>query len=158
MGLVHEFPLSDSGDVVVRILSDVNGSWGGTCGASLWAASTAAFPWIIATEERRCLFKDCAVLELGAGLGLFGIALSKAGAARATLTDLPLQLPLLQHNISSNLDRRSGCTVEARALEWGTPLPAWAASQRWDLIVGLRSPRNRCARPEAGCREVSLSA
>ena len=147
MGLVHEFPLSDSGDVVVRILSDVNGSWGGTCGASLWAASTAAFPWIIATEERRCLFKDCAVLELGAGLGLFGIALSKAGAARATLTDLPLQLPLLQHNISSNLDRRSGCTVEARALEWGTPLPAWAASQRWDLIVGLRSPRNRSARP-----------
>jgi len=149
MGLVHEFPLSDSGDVVVRILSDVNGSWGGTCGASLWAASTAAFPWIIATEERRCLFKDCAVLELGAGLGLFGIALSKAGAARATLTDLPLQLPLLQHNISSNLDRRSGCTVEARALEWGTPLPAWAASQRWDLIVGLRSPRAD-ARPSRG--------
>jgi predicted nicotinamide N-methyase len=69
----------------VTILSDVGAQFGGTCGSSLWAGSTALVAWLGEQPQHSqysYLFAGRAVLELGAGLGLVGLALDKMGAAR----------------------------------------------------------------------------
>ena len=86
-----------------------------------------------ATEERQRFFLGRSVLELGSGLGLLGIGLSKLGASRVMLTDLPAQMPLLTRNLRENAD---DCDrLQVCVLEWGT-CPEELARQRWDLIVG----------------------
>jgi len=121
--------------VVVKVLSDIRGSWGGTCGAALWAASTVALPWLAATEDRQRMYMGRSVIELGAGLGLLGIGLSKLGASRVMLTDLPAQMPLLTRNLRENSVSPDHGRLQARILEWGT-CPEELALQGWDLIVG----------------------
>lgn len=116
----------------VRVLSDRAGSWGGTCGSVLWAASGAALPWL---ADRRALFEGCSVLELGAGLGLLGLGMAKLGARQVMLTDVPAQMPLLLCNAQANSEGPHERRVKTCALEWGK-LPTALGAQNWDLVVG----------------------
>jgi predicted nicotinamide N-methyase len=50
------------------------------------------------------------VLELGAGIGLVGLALAHAGAS-VICTDLPQVIPVLQHNIQDACTKVRGCVV-----------------------------------------------
>eukprot|EP01134_Creolimax_fragrantissima_P000603 CFRG0603T1 len=65
-------------------------------------------------------FAEKRVLELGAGVGLLGIALSRAGA-KVTCTDLHLVLPLLQSNVTRNQEENveNTGTCKVTALAWG---------------------------------------
>jgi predicted nicotinamide N-methyase len=119
----------------VTVLSDVSGAYGGTCGSSLWAASTSLIEWLTREEQRqhRRLFEGRNVIELGAGLGFAGLALARLGARRVLLTDLPRQLPLLGRNLAANLPACSH--VSTAALQWGSPLPASCREVSWDLVV-----------------------
>ncbi|KAK3336943.1 putative methyltransferase-domain-containing protein [Cercophora scortea] len=62
-----------------------------------------------------------AVLELGSGTGLLGLAAACVWQADVTLTDLPSIMPNLAHNAELNRETVEGCggRVEAAALTWG---------------------------------------
>lgn len=63
-----------------------------------------------------------AILELGGGVGLTGIKLATELPTNVILTDLPLAIPLLNHNIKLNehnfIEKEKG--VSAAILGWGT--------------------------------------
>jgi predicted nicotinamide N-methyase len=130
--------------VVLRMLSDRSGSWGGGCGSSVWAAAPVLCKWLLrndrqCTHRALCSVKGKAILELGAGIGMVGMVCAQSGAREVLLTDLPRQLPLLRRNITENFGHRLR-NVECSALLWGAeaPLPRPDPSGGrvgWDLIV-----------------------
>eukprot|EP00962_Isochrysis_galbana_P030485 scaffold9895_cov120-Isochrysis_galbana.AAC.2 len=119
----------------VAVWSDSSGAYGGTCGSTLWAASTSLVEWLSRDEQRhhRRLFEGRSVIELGSGLGFAGLALALLGARRVLLTDLPRQQPLLERNLAANLPECSHASTAA--LQWGSPLPAPWYGVSWDLVV-----------------------
>ena len=74
-------------------------------------------------------------MELGAGVGLAGLAAALVAApdAEVALTDLPENLGLLRQNVDAN---GLGGRVRVDALDWTAPLPAAFASAPWDLVLG----------------------
>jgi len=72
-------------------------------------------------------FRDKRTIELGAGVGLAGIAMSRLGA-NVLLTDLASVVPLLEKNVSAN------CTGNVAAYCWGDD--ASALSPPFDYIIG----------------------
>jgi len=129
----HVLPVGAGRHVTIK--SDLAGSWGGTCGANLWASSTSLVAWLSAEEQRqyRTLYEGRSVLELGAGLGLTGLALDQMGARRVLLTDVAEQIPLLQHNVEANVPLRG--SVSTAALRWGEALPPSCQDSDYDLVV-----------------------
>jgi predicted nicotinamide N-methyase len=75
------------------------------------------------------------VLELGAGVGLVGLAAAVLGSPHVVLTDMRNIVPLLQHNAALNAAACSGATVVCRDLDWtDDPLPDLGGNG-FDLIV-----------------------
>jgi hypothetical protein len=81
------------------------------------------------------------ILELGAGTGLLGLAAACLfPGASVVLTDLPLIVPNLAHNVSLNRAtveaRGGGGTADAAALTWGGAVDArFAAGERYRLVI-----------------------
>jgi len=71
------------------------------------------------------LGEAAAMLELGSGCGMAGIALAVLLKASAlVLTDLEVAIPVLKRNIQSNMDtlRQAGCNLaEAKVCDWKNP-------------------------------------
>jgi predicted nicotinamide N-methyase len=65
------------------------------------------------------------VLELGAGTGVTGLALTAGLSAHVTITDTPALLPLMSTNIHHNTDALKGSagTCRAASLMWGAGEP-----------------------------------
>lgn len=107
---------------------------------SLLVASTAHCVWPAAYSLAVSLHapipavdvRGCAVIELGAGCGLPGLAAWRAGAESVCLTELPENLPRLQRLVDHN--GASGA-VRVEALDWTRPLPEPIASRRWDVVL-----------------------
>jgi len=76
------------------------------------------------------------ILELGAGTGLLGIALAKAGAS-VMLTDMKSLLPLLQENVhlnefdNSNRDK----SIRVQELFWGSTMDPSLIETPFDYII-----------------------
>lgn len=80
------------------------------------------------------------VLELGAGVGLTGLALAAAGAD-VVVTDMDRAMPVLRENAHRNADlvARRGGRIQPAALDWHWDAERQHASLPWpraDLVVG----------------------
>ncbi|PKA53073.1 hypothetical protein AXF42_Ash018981 [Apostasia shenzhenica] len=86
----------------------LTGSW-------LWDSALHLAEWMAATRPGE--ISGSAVLELGAGAGLPGLAAAALGSRRVVLTDTAPMLPMLRRNVEANglADR-----VEVRELRWGS--------------------------------------
>lgn len=71
-------------------------------GGELWASSVVLLKYLESQVPSPSL-RDVRVLEIGAGLGLVGIAMALEGA-HVTATDLPAVMPALIRNAKANFD------------------------------------------------------
>jgi len=90
-------------------------------GACLWDGAILLAAFLAAQPDYRFVGAKC--IELGAGVGLVGIALAKMGAF-VTLTDIDKVLPLLEDNLRANgIPERAmaggGGWAAVEPLEWG---------------------------------------
>lgn len=101
-------------------------------GGVLWTGALVLSAWLVA--HRDATVKGRRVLELGAGVGLVGLAVARAGAAETVLTDCNLELV---EGLASAI-RRHGLSAEASAaaLDWFDPEPDLGPSAAFDVIVG----------------------
>lgn len=96
--------------------------------AALWDGALVLAAYLAAQPRYRYLGMRC--VELGAGVGLVGLALAAMGA-RVTITDIDKVLPLMRDNLAANgFDPARGPQegagwAEAGELEWGAP--GWMA-------------------------------
>ena len=72
------------------------------------------------------------VIELGAGLGVPGLAAWTLGATEVLLTDLPENLPRLEASVARNGAQGA---VRVAPLDWLAPLPPQLVRTRWDVVV-----------------------
>ena len=112
--------------------------WACGAGAVVWEAAEATLAYLESAFAPTGL-QGKAVVELGAGTGVVGLACAAMGA-RVTLTDLETALPLLRANAEQNyaatrahpnITRRLE-PIEIKALPWGEPLPD---GLRADLVI-----------------------
>ncbi|DBA83657.1 TPA: hypothetical protein ACH3X1_006213 [Trebouxia sp. C0004] len=115
-------------------------------GACLWDGAFVLTAYIAAQPVDTYAGKRC--IELGAGVGLVGLALARLGA-QVTLTDKPILLGLLRGNVAKNwLGERPppGSSPESRrgkadvaALEWGSKgyeaTISQLATAKFDFVV-----------------------
>eukprot|EP01051_Picozoa_sp_SAG22_P000249 SAG22_NODE_5_length_41775_cov_111.520971_12_plen_387_part_00 len=103
------------GGAAVTILADPAGCLGyandsescagrsGIGGNMLWGGARLLTAHLMGRPDiRAAIAGGAAVVEVGGGLGLVGMAAAKLGARSVTITDLPEVLPLLRHNIAAN--------------------------------------------------------
>jgi len=109
----------------------------GELGATVWDAAIVLCKYFENIEDFPVgFFKNKKVIELGAGTGLVGLALSRLGS-NVTLTDQKQMLPLLQHNAKlNNLDTK----VNVEEFNWGEQpaqlTPPYDIVLLSDLIAG----------------------
>lgn len=67
----------------------------------IWPGAHALMDWLESNKENWC-DSDCHCVEIGAGVGLVGLACAGFGASRVTLTDLPQELGALERSRDTN--------------------------------------------------------
>lgn len=95
---------------------------GAALGSILWQSAVSLCHYI---NQNRSLFENKRVIELGSGLGLPSILVSRV-AEYCVATEKPEMIPLLTENIHINQTGR----IEARELEWGNSIG------KFDIILG----------------------
>ncbi|XP_048319505.2 uncharacterized protein LOC125418865 [Ziziphus jujuba] len=88
----------------------LTGSW-------IWDSALVLTEWMAEQAQLDFTFQDKTVIELGAGVGLPGLAAALLGAKRVVLTDIETLLPGLVRNVEAN---GFGDRVEVRELVWGS--------------------------------------
>jgi len=92
------------------------------------ASNLSALPSLKKTLSQ----KDLNILELGAGCGIVGIALSTTlRNPQILLTDLPEAVEILTHNLALLTSSRPTHQV----LDWSEPLSPNVQSTKWDVVV-----------------------
>jgi predicted nicotinamide N-methyase len=107
-------------------------------GSRVWDSSVPLARWLYAHPSR---VRGRHVLELGAGVGLPGLASIIAGASRVRLTDNePNLLANLRHNAQAAVAgraREDAPVVEVEALDWsGAPEALRSAHGAFDVVLG----------------------
>ncbi len=96
--------------------------------AELWPSALELAQWVGADADMR----GKAVLEVGCGLGLAGIAAAKAGA-NVTMTDYEEEaLMFAEVNVTANLSPEERARVALRHLDWRTP----PSGEQYELVIG----------------------
>ena len=121
--------------------------------AMAWPAGLHLAKCISSPNFQKFLTNKRAVVELGSGLGLVGLAFittaslisshrkSDAKKIKTVLTDFPSSLPLIEHNISWNKDRLSSSSatvyenIKVEPLIWGDSSCWCSLSGKTDLIL-----------------------
>jgi predicted nicotinamide N-methyase len=91
-------------------------------GLKTWASSyLLAKRLVILKDSLPSLRPDDAILELGAGTGLVGIAAAAIIGRKVILTDLPSIVSNLERNVRANVAALAGAEVETAVLDWSEP-------------------------------------
>jgi predicted nicotinamide N-methyase len=93
-------------------------------GLKTWASSYLLAKRLIAIQDSiPKLGPDAAILELGAGTGLVGLAAAAVFKAQIVLTDLPEIVPNLERNAETNssIVKTHGGNVDVSILDWNKP-------------------------------------
>jgi predicted nicotinamide N-methyase len=93
-------------------------------GLKTWASSYLLAKQLCSLQQRiPDLAPNAAILELGAGTGLVGMAAALVFKRHTILTDLPEIVPNLEQNARSNSEVISSCggSVSAAVLDWTRP-------------------------------------
>ena len=121
----------------LTLLEDPTGSLAGGNGATLWDSSLALTNFLAYHYENTDLSRKN-VLELGAGVGLVGMALASMGA-NVVVTERDIALPLLRKNVDRNV-KVTGGRVEVAELSWGGDSMQRLIEARkgvpFDIVVG----------------------
>lgn len=103
----------------------------GATGLTLWDGAILLAKWL---ERRPGGVRGRRVVELGAGLGLLGVAVSllpEPDAPRSiTLTDLPYALPGCRATVAANRHGRA-VDVDVQELDWFDP----PTTTEWDVVL-----------------------
>ena len=99
----------------LTLLEDPTGSLAGGNDATLWDSSLALTNFLTYHYADTDL-SDKHVMELGAGVGLVGMALAAMGA-NVVVTERDIALPLLRRNVDRNAEVTGG-RVEVAELSW----------------------------------------
>ncbi|KAH9939183.1 nicotinamide N-methyltransferase [Amylocystis lapponica] len=101
----------------------------------LWNAARAFASYL---DTHRELYRNGAVLELGAGGGLPGIVCAKNGARRVVLTDYPDAplLKVLQRNVERNIPTQLQSRVHVQGYIWGHPIEPLLEVQKTGELEG----------------------
>ena len=131
------------GGTVLRLLQDPGQTWSeqpdeDTTGSRLWPAALALTSYLLSESPARD-WTSVRALELGAGLGLVGLALASRGAD-VVLTELAGQTNLLRRNATeSSSCSTSGVNgtgrVQVEILDWAHPTDA-VCDSHFDVVVG----------------------
>ena len=121
----------------LTLLEDPTGSLAGGNGATLWDSSLALTNFLTHHYADTDLSGKY-VLELGAGVGLVGMALASMGA-NVVVTERDIALPLLRRNVDRNAEVTGG-RVEVAELSWSgdamQKLIETRGYARFDIVVG----------------------
>jgi hypothetical protein len=104
------------GNVAVYVEEEFNTSEG--TGLTVWDGSIVLAKWM---ESLPRAALSHAVLELGCGTGLVGMAAAALGSPCVTLTDLPYALKNTQRTVAANSHISSDCTISVQELDWLLP-------------------------------------
>ncbi|CAJ0569791.1 unnamed protein product, partial [Mesorhabditis spiculigera] len=102
-----------AGDAPLKIAQELDTDVGGV----IWDSALVAIAYI---DKNRSRFAGKRVLELGAGTGACGLALSSIGA-NVVCTDLRERLPLIEQNWKINEHLLKDGSFECRELDWNSP-------------------------------------
>jgi len=67
----------------------------------IWPSAHVLIDWL-EDNEKKWLRRSLHCIEIGAGVGMVGLAAASFGAARVTITDLPETLPAIQRSVDLN--------------------------------------------------------
>ncbi|XP_068111819.1 protein N-lysine methyltransferase METTL21D [Hyperolius riggenbachi] len=113
---IRELQLGDGRALGIRQLSS------GDVGCVVWDAAIVLAKFLERQESAEPgLLRGRALLELGAGTGIVGIAAAALGA-HVTVTDLEELQDLMNTNIDSNAHLITG-SCQAKVLKWGEEIP-----------------------------------
>ncbi|KAJ7760451.1 nicotinamide N-methyltransferase [Mycena metata] len=124
-------------EVKIRLVGRASAVGASSVRASSWNAARAFAAYLDATPE---LYRDRAVLELGAGGGLPGLVAVLNGAGRVVLTDYPdaALIANLEHNVEENVPAALKGRVDVKGYIWGQPvqpLVEGLPSEGFQLII-----------------------
>ncbi|KAG2177813.1 hypothetical protein INT43_003060 [Umbelopsis isabellina] len=112
------------------ISEDPTGQWCHGVAGTIWDSSFVLARYLEKSLQTPCLTDQSRILELGAGLGLVGIAIAKLlPNAYIVLTDKPERLQLLQHNVQAN-----DSSAQVAGYDWDTDYSD-IDDQQWDAVI-----------------------
>jgi len=119
-------------------------------GSRVWEGALLQLQWVFQNQQ---LMKDRSVLELGAGCGILGLSMAKAGIPREVVisdfdghyvdAETASLMELLTHNAKANMVSTSGVSIWN--LDWARPADAkccWppaadaTLAQTYDIVLG----------------------
>jgi len=101
-------------------------------GVTLWQAAPRLADYL---QDHAELCDGTSVLELGAGLGLCGIAAHCLGAKMMVMTDGDTHaLQQMRENVQHNCDNND--TISCRQLLWGSPFIETFSDEKFDVVLG----------------------
>jgi predicted nicotinamide N-methyase len=108
----------------------------------IWPGAHALLTWLESNKENWCEKPNanCHCVEIGAGVGLVGVACAGLGASHVTLTDLPEELSALERSRDSN------CSVIKDRIQVAP------------LCFGNNEDADKVANMHAGCRLVVVGS
>jgi predicted nicotinamide N-methyase len=103
----------------------------------IWPSAHVLIDWLEDNEKKWCR-RPVHCIEIGAGVGMVGIAAAAIGASKVTITDLPEAIDAVQRSVDANMPRiRSRISVQPLSYGNQTEIDQVLSSldRTWKLVI-----------------------